>query len=110
MQPPTKWVYEWEDPHFYTMLVQEMEKTSAWTGQTWQDYKAEMLRVRGLNVMSTAEYQMASQMGVFLFVRWTFIDVYQCMHDYDYGICMHAYYYCIYMYDYKLLLWCGLLH
>jgi hypothetical protein len=32
-------------------------------GQTWQDYKAELLRVQGLNVMSTAEYQMATQMG-----------------------------------------------
>ena len=21
MQPPTRWMYEWEDPHFYTMLV-----------------------------------------------------------------------------------------
>ena len=35
MQPPTRWVYEWEDPHFYTMLVHEWETTSAWTGQTW---------------------------------------------------------------------------
>ena len=26
------------------------------------------------------------------------------------NICMHAYYYCICMHDYKLLLWCGLLH
>ena len=69
MQPPTRCVYEWEDPYFYTMLVQEWETTSAWTGQTWQDYKAELLKVRGLNVMSTAEYQMTSQMGVFPFVR-----------------------------------------
>jgi hypothetical protein len=21
MQPPTRWVYEWEDPHFYNMLL-----------------------------------------------------------------------------------------
>ena len=70
-------------PHFYTMLVHEWETTSAWTGQTWQDYKAELLRVRGLNVMSTAEYQMVSQMGVFPFLRWTFIDVYPCMSDYE---------------------------
>ena len=39
MQPPTRWVYEWENPHFYTMLVQEWETTSAWTGQSWQDYR-----------------------------------------------------------------------
>ncbi|XP_039775685.1 uncharacterized protein LOC120673745 [Panicum virgatum] len=69
MEPQTRWVYEWEDPHFYTMLVQEWETTSAWTGQSWQDYKAELLRVRGLNVMSIAEYQMASRMGVFPFLR-----------------------------------------
>ena len=45
------------------MLVQKWETTSAWTGQTWQHYKAELLRVRDLNVMSTVEYQIASQMG-----------------------------------------------
>jgi hypothetical protein len=42
---------------------------AAWTGQTWQDYKAELLRVQGLNVMSTAEYQMETQMGVFPFIQ-----------------------------------------
>jgi hypothetical protein len=55
-QPPTRWVYEWEDPHFYNMLLQQWQTTAAWTGQTWQDYKAELLGVQGLNVMSTAEY------------------------------------------------------
>jgi protein-disulfide isomerase-like protein with CxxC motif len=62
-------VYEWEDPHFYNMLLQQWQKTAAWTGQTWQDYKAELLRVQGLNVMSTVEYQMATQMGVFPFLQ-----------------------------------------
>jgi hypothetical protein len=51
------------------MLIQQWETTAAWTGQTWQDYKAELLRVQGLNVMSTAEYQMATQMGVFPFIQ-----------------------------------------
>jgi hypothetical protein len=69
MKPPTRWVYEWEDPHFYNMLLQQWQTTAAWTGQTWQDYKAELLRVQGLNVMSTAEYQMATQMGVFPFLE-----------------------------------------
>ena len=63
MQPPTRWVYEWEDPYFYTMLVQEWQTTPAWRGQTWQHYKAKLLRVRGIALMSTAEYQTASQMG-----------------------------------------------
>ena len=27
---------KWEDPHFYTMLVQKWETTSAWTKQSWQ--------------------------------------------------------------------------
>jgi hypothetical protein len=62
-------VYEWEDPHFYNMLLQQWQMTTAWTGQTWQDYKAELLIVQGLNVMSTAEYQMATQMGVFPFLQ-----------------------------------------
>jgi hypothetical protein len=69
MQPPTRWVHEWEDPHFYAMLFQQWQSTTAWTGQTWQDYKAELLRVQGLNVMSTAEYKMATQMGVFPFLH-----------------------------------------
>jgi hypothetical protein len=63
MQPPTRWVYEWQDPYFYTMLVCEWQTTWLWTGQTLQDYKAELLRLRGLNVMFTAEYKMVSQMG-----------------------------------------------
>jgi protein-disulfide isomerase-like protein with CxxC motif len=45
------------------MLLQQWQTIAAWTGQTWQDYKAELLRVQGLNVMSIAEYQMATQMG-----------------------------------------------
>jgi hypothetical protein len=59
-------VYELEDPHFYNKLVSEWQKTSAWTGLIWQQYMAELLRVRGLNVMAIVEYQSASQMGVFL--------------------------------------------
>src|SRR6185437_8916857 len=69
MQPPTKWVYEWEDPYFYTMLVQEWQTISAWTGQTWQHYKVDLLRVRGIALMSTTEYQTASQMGVLPYLR-----------------------------------------
>jgi hypothetical protein len=69
MQPPTRWVYELEDLHFYNMLLRQWQTTAAWTGQTWQDYKAELLRVQGLNVMSTAEYQMVTQMGVFPFLQ-----------------------------------------
>jgi hypothetical protein len=69
MQLPTRWVYEWEDPQFYNMLLQQWETTAAWTGQTWQYYKAELLRVQGLNLISTTEYLMAIQMGVFPFLR-----------------------------------------
>jgi uncharacterized membrane protein YgcG len=61
MQPPTRWVYEWQDPHWYNMLLQEWQTTSSWTGQTWQDFKAELLQRQGLNVMSIAEYEMAKQ-------------------------------------------------
>jgi hypothetical protein len=53
---------------FLQYVTSAMQTTAAWTGQTWQDYKAELLRVQGLNVMSTAEYQMATQMGVFPFL------------------------------------------
>jgi hypothetical protein len=50
-----------------------------------------LLRVQGLNVMSTVEYQMATQMGVFPFLqRWSFITTSLwlwyciCMDDYHY--------------------------
>jgi hypothetical protein len=64
-------------PHFYNMLVSEWQTTSAWTGLTWQQYKGELLRVRGLNVMSIAEHRSASQNGVFSFYHWTFNELYQ---------------------------------
>jgi hypothetical protein len=51
------------------MLLQQWETTAAWTGQTWQYYKAELLRVQGLNLISTVEYLMVIQMGVFPFLR-----------------------------------------
>jgi protein-disulfide isomerase-like protein with CxxC motif len=68
MQTQTRWVYEWEDPNFYNMLVQEWETTAAWTGQTWQDYKAALLRQQGISLMSTAEYEMSCQQGVFPYI------------------------------------------
>jgi hypothetical protein len=71
------WVYELEEPHFYNMLVSEWQTTSAWTGLTWQQYKGELLRVRGMNVMSIAEYQSAFQMGVFPFYHLTFNGLYR---------------------------------
>jgi hypothetical protein len=106
-QPLTRWVYEWEDPHFYNMLLQQWQTTTAWTGQTWQDYKAEFLRVQGLNVMSTVEYQMATQMGVFPFLqRWSFITMTMVLYLYArlslLWYCMHNYYYdtvCMQNYD-----------
>jgi hypothetical protein len=65
----TGWVYECEDHHFYTMLFRQWQTTAGWTGQTWQDYKVELLRVQGLDAMSTTKYQMATQMGVFPFLH-----------------------------------------
>jgi hypothetical protein len=86
-------VHEWEDPHFYNMLVSEWQTTSAWTGLTWQQYKVELLRVKGLNVMSIAEYRSASQMGVFHFYHWIFIvlyDLYRIICIWTINSLMHA--------------------
>jgi hypothetical protein len=79
-QPQTTWVYEWKDPKFYNMLVGEWQTTSAWTGLTWQQYKGELLRMRGLNVMSIAEYHSATQMGIFPFYHWTCVLWIICMN------------------------------
>jgi hypothetical protein len=64
-QAPMQWVFEWEDPHFYEMLVTEWETTAAWTGQSWQDFKSELLSRRGINLMSLEEYTEATRMGIF---------------------------------------------
>jgi hypothetical protein len=66
-QPQTTWVYELEDSDFYNMLVGEWQTTSVWTSLTWQQYKGELLRTRGLNVMSITEYHSATQLGIFHF-------------------------------------------
>jgi hypothetical protein len=51
-------------------------------------------RVQGLNVMSTTEYQMATQMGVFPFLQhWSFITmtmVLYCMYDCHYHLVLYA--------------------
>jgi hypothetical protein len=66
-------------------------------------YKAELLRVQGLNVMSTAEHQMATQTGVFPFLQhrsfitmtmvlYARLSLWYCMHNYYYDIvCMQNY-------------------
>ena len=58
-EPPIHWVYEWQDPEFYATLQGQWSTTSAWTGQTWAEFKAELLSTRRLMLMSTNEYTMA---------------------------------------------------
>jgi hypothetical protein len=48
-----RWVYEWEDTQCYQML-ESWSTTSAWTSQTWAQYKARLMRE-----LSTEEYNMA---------------------------------------------------
>jgi hypothetical protein len=43
MQPPTRWVYEWEDPHFYTMLFQQWQTKIVWTGPLGESEKSERI-------------------------------------------------------------------
>jgi hypothetical protein len=83
--------------------------------------------VQGLNVMSTAEYEMATQMGVFPFLHhgWDFIDLpniamglyarlslwlWYCMHDYVYKGCIHYYEFMamLFVCNISPMLWCGL--
>jgi hypothetical protein len=78
MQPEMIWVYEWEDPHFYTMLVQEWQTTTSWTGYTWQDYKANLLRDRGINVIPPQNTRWRHKWGL-PFPTLNFIDVSLCM-------------------------------
>ena len=54
-----QWVYEWENPEFYNMLLSQWQTTAAWTGQTWEEYKAALLATRGIALMSTIEHHMA---------------------------------------------------
>ena len=55
-QPPVRWVHEWIDQEFYEMLYSEWQTTAHWTGQTWHEYKAELLRCQGIMLVSTKDY------------------------------------------------------
>jgi hypothetical protein len=41
------------------MLVELWSTTSTWTGQTWTEYKAQLMREQGIMLLSTEEYNMA---------------------------------------------------
>ena len=56
----TRWVYEWQDPKFYEMLVSNWQETACWTGQSWHEYKAMLLQTRGIALISTEEYNMTA--------------------------------------------------
>jgi hypothetical protein len=53
-----QWMYEWESPKFYSMLVSEWQSTAAWTGQTWDDYKANLMANHRIALMSVSDYHM----------------------------------------------------
>jgi hypothetical protein len=55
-----QWVYEWESPEFYSMLISEWQSTAAWMGQTWDDYKASLMANRHVALMSVNDYHMAN--------------------------------------------------
>jgi beta-galactosidase/beta-glucuronidase len=54
-----QWVYEWESPEFYSMFISEWQTTSAWMGQTWDDYKESLMAKRHIALMSINDYHMA---------------------------------------------------
>jgi hypothetical protein len=49
---------EWESMGFYSMLVSEWQTTAAWTGQTWDDYKASLMVNHCIVLMSIKDYHM----------------------------------------------------
>jgi hypothetical protein len=55
-----RWVYEWESPEFYSMLVFEWQTTTAYTGQTWDDYKASLIANHRITLMSVNDYHMTN--------------------------------------------------
>jgi hypothetical protein len=54
-----QWVYEYENPEFYNMSVQQWQTTIAWMGQTWEEYKAQLLATQGITILSTIKLHMA---------------------------------------------------
>jgi hypothetical protein len=42
------------------MLVSEWQTTIAWTGQTWDDYKATLMANRRIALMSVNDYHMTN--------------------------------------------------
>jgi hypothetical protein len=53
-----QWVYEWENPEFYYMLVSEWQTTTTWMDQTWNDYKASLMAHQHIALMSINDYHM----------------------------------------------------
>jgi hypothetical protein len=53
-----QWVYEWENPEFYSMLVSEWQIIATWTGQSWEEYKVSLLATQRIALMSTIEHHM----------------------------------------------------
>jgi hypothetical protein len=54
-----QWVYEWESPEFYSMLVSEWQTTAAWMGQTWDENKAILMANHRIALMSVNNYHVA---------------------------------------------------
>jgi hypothetical protein len=50
--------YEWEGTEYYQMLVESWSTTSAWTGQTWIEYKKQLMREQCIMLLSMEEYNM----------------------------------------------------
>jgi GTP cyclohydrolase I len=40
------------------MLVEQWQTTVAWTGQIWEEYKAQLLATQGMALLSTIEHHM----------------------------------------------------
>jgi GTP cyclohydrolase I len=53
-----QWVYKYENLEFYSILVEQWQTTIAWTGQTWEEYNAQLLARQGITLLSTIEHHM----------------------------------------------------
>lgn len=52
----TNYIYQWQQPEYYEMLYQDWQTRSLWSGQSWEDYKAQLHATQGIMLISTWDY------------------------------------------------------
>jgi hypothetical protein len=71
-----QWVYKWDSPEFYSMLVSEWQTTAAWTRQIWDDYKTSLMANQYIVLTSVNDYHMTHY--IWMMHQWVLCNLSLC--------------------------------